>query len=284
MTKFTELRMKMCVIGDAEVGKTSLIRKFVIDKFDDKYITTIGTKTSKKTLTIKDDNANVNLKLMIWDILGQKGSDEIRKGAYKGADGAFIVLDLTRRNTLYSFEGWLLSLYGVAKEIPVVVLANKSDLDADFGKDEIEKLVTNYSFPYYLTSAKTGDNVNEAFHTLGNMMIKPWKGQHIEVQLEIAKLLGEDIRTGMGKNKRLTALEVEDIIVASYCNLLKDQNFAMAIIRKQFKKAGANFNNPTPQELLKIVNYLIEVASGQVDSATLKREKKVYANLIKRIE
>ena len=128
MTKERNLKKKLCVVGDEAVGKTSLIRRFVVDKFDDKYIVTIGTKTSKKTLSIRSDDSNINLNLMIWDILGQRQFSRLKESAFRGTNGAFIVLDLTRRETLYSFDSWLQSLQNVAGEIPVVVLANKSDL------------------------------------------------------------------------------------------------------------------------------------------------------------
>ena len=127
MAEFQEVMKKMCVIGDAAVGKTSLIRRFVIDKFDDKYIVTIGTKTSKKILKIKGKDTNVNLKLMIWDLLGQSQFFKIKEAAFKGADGAFIVLDLTKRETLQTFDNWLSSLYGVAPGIPVVVVEHWND-------------------------------------------------------------------------------------------------------------------------------------------------------------
>ena len=189
----------------------------MVYKFDDKYIATIGTKTSKKTLTMRDDAINVNLKLIIWDILGQRSFDELKKSAYKGASGAFIVLDLTRLETLHSFESWLSSFYEVTGEIPVVVLANKCDLEQKFGKDEIEKLVNEYGFPYYLTSAKTGENVNEGFYALGRMMIKSWKEKRIEQDLEMPEKIESKLEIEIEPDKRFTALEVEDIIMTRYC-------------------------------------------------------------------
>jgi len=69
------MKMKVCLVGEAAVGKTSLIRRFVLDDFDDKYIQTLGTKVSKKELTvaIPDGSGNMKVDMTIWDIMGQKG-------------------------------------------------------------------------------------------------------------------------------------------------------------------------------------------------------------------
>lgn len=281
MTGDRNIKKKMCVVGDETVGKTSLIRRFVVDRFDDKYIATIGTKTSKKTLTIKGDNVNVNLKLMIWDILGQSHFDQLKKSAYKGANGAFIVLDLTRRETLHSFESWVSSLQKVAGKIPMVVLANKNDLQTEYGKEELEKIVKDYGFPYCLTSAKTGKNVNQAFHILGKVMIETLTGAKSGVSPEKAKEVQWEEETG--QEGKLSALEVEDMIMARYCNLLEDTEFAMAIIRVQFKRVGLDFKCPTPEGLAKVVDYLIDAVSNQVDASRLEKEKIAYTHLIRRI-
>jgi small GTP-binding protein len=283
MNKVKDITKKMCVIGDGGVGKTSLIRRFVIDKFDDKYITTIGTKTSRKTMIIKENGTKLNLTLIIWDILGQRNFTRINKTAYRGANGAFIVLDLSRRATLYSFESWLISLHNVAGDIPITVLANKNDLKADFGEDEIETLVKDYGSPYYLTSAKTGKNVNEAFYSLGQMMLKSWAERNIGPQVELSKVFEKEKCIEIDPNKKLTVQEAEDIIMTRYCDLLEDLDFAMAIIRKQFKRADVDFKYPTPEGLAKVVGYLIDAASDQVEPSRLKNEESTYSNLIRRI-
>jgi small GTP-binding protein len=283
MTEVKDMMKKMVVIGEAGVGKTSLIRRFVVDKFDDKYIVTIGTKTSKKILTLKEGGVNVNLKLIIWDILGQRSFPKLKESAYKGSNGAFVVLDLTRRETLDSFETWLSQLYKVAGEVPVIVLANKNDLTAEYGKEDIENLVEDYGFPFYLTSAKTGKNVNEAFYTLGKMMFKSWTNTKIGPKLEKSPAFQKEICIEIDPDKPLTALEVEDIMMARYCDLLEDPDFAMAIIREQFKKAEVDFKYPTAEGLSKILDYLIDAASDQVEANRLKNEERTLANLIRRI-
>ena len=95
MVKIKEMMKKMLVLGDGAVGKTSLIRRYVYDRFEDKYIATIGTKTSAKTLKIPTDQDPITLKLQIWDILGQKGYRKLHNSSFRGTHGVFMVADIT---------------------------------------------------------------------------------------------------------------------------------------------------------------------------------------------
>jgi len=272
---------KMCVIGDGAVGKTSLIRRFVVGKFDDKYIATIGTKTTAKNLDIPMGKKTGKLKLQIWDILGTRSHAKIQRTSFKGADGAFLVLDLTRRETLYSFDLWLHSLFETTGQIPVVVLANKCDLQPDFEPDRIGVLSSDYGIPYYLTSAKTGENLDEAFLALGEMMVKPWAGIKMRPRLDISKVVS--LKGEREAPEILTPLEVEDMIMVSYCKLLDDTDLAMGLFRQQVQRAGLNFSNPSVSELARIVDYLISAASDRVEPTRLQKEREAYTDLIDRI-
>ena len=113
------VKRKVLMLGDGAVGKTSLIHKYVMDKFDDKYITTIGTKITKKMLSLEHDEEKIDLTLMIWDILGQKGYTTIQSTSYKGGEGALMVCDLTRKETLASLEEyWIPEVRKVRENIP----------------------------------------------------------------------------------------------------------------------------------------------------------------------
>ncbi|UCF08135.1 MAG: GTP-binding protein [Thermoplasmata archaeon] len=281
MAKSREFLKKMCVVGEASVGKTSLIRKFVVDKFDDKYLITIGTKTTKKSISVEDDKGEANIKLMIWDLMGQSRFAEIQRSAYTGATGAFIVLDLTRKETLDTFPRWLYAIYKITGEIPVVVLANKNDLKPAFGEREVQKLVAEYDFPYYFTSAKTGENVDSAFQTLGKLMLSPWKKTDFTSRFREA--MGLKMEREVRPPSKLTTLEVEDIITTRYCDLLGDPEYAMAIIREQFKRAKVNFNAPTAKGLEKVVDLLINAASDQVEKSRLAKERREYSALVRKI-
>ena len=116
---------KIVVLGDPAVGKTSLIRRFVINAFDDKYLTTIGAKIVKKEVQLRSGGAkpDIDVTLMIWDVAGQKTLGNVKQAYYRGSEGAMIVCDITRRETLLSTIDWIKTLMQVTGEIPVVLLA-----------------------------------------------------------------------------------------------------------------------------------------------------------------
>ena len=166
-------KVKICLLGDSSVGKTSLIRRYVMDIFDDKYITTLGTKVSKKQLIINKGSNEINLMFSIWDVLGQKDFKKIQVMAFKGSKGALLVCDITRKETLDNLLTWGKRLKATTGEIPLIILANKSDLTDEY--DCSEKDLKSYSkklnAPILKTSAKFGDNVIRAFFNMGEVVI-----------------------------------------------------------------------------------------------------------------
>ncbi len=171
-----EYKLKICLVGEPAVGKTSLIRRFVMDKFDDKYLTTIGTKVSKKELVLDDGTKVI---LMVWDIMGQPSFRQMLKESYfYGANGIIAVTDITRKQTLDAMPDWIGTIRSVVeKDLPAVFLGNKADLkdSAQFGEDEINQMAELYRGKAFLTSAKTGAHVNEAFTYLAEEIIKRMK-------------------------------------------------------------------------------------------------------------
>ena len=166
---------KIVVLGDPAVGKTSLIRRFVIDAFDDKYLTTIGAKIVQKQVALRSGGAkpDVDVTLMIWDIAGQKTLGNVKQAYYRGAEGAIIVCDMTRRETLMSMVDWIKTLKQVTGELPLVLLANKCDLmdQALFGEKEMQEVSNQLKSPFLITSAKDGRNVNDAFQNISSLLI-----------------------------------------------------------------------------------------------------------------
>ncbi len=163
------------MLGDPAVGKTSLIRKYVLDKFDDRYLMTVGTKVTKKVMNIDSfPDRSIRLTLMIWDILGQKKYRKLHSTFYKLAKGALVICDITREETLESIPGWIKGLYRVTGEIPTVICANKIDLEDqyEFTPDEARAFGDELGHKVFLTSAKTGENVEDAFQQLGHYLVK----------------------------------------------------------------------------------------------------------------
>lgn len=159
--------LKVCLLGDGAVGKTSLVRRFVFDAFDDKYLQSFGTKVSKKVVV----QGNMEANLMVWDILGQRTQKTLHAAYYRGAAGALAVCDFTRPETLQSLSSWVDGFLSVVGEAPIIVLANKSDLDKAFPIDDVRAFGESIGSPVIETSAKTGDNVEEAFAEMTRVIV-----------------------------------------------------------------------------------------------------------------
>jgi small GTP-binding protein len=165
---------KISLAGDGMVGKTSLIRRYVFDQFSDKYLVTIGTKVTRKDIKTKWQGKEVDLTLMIWDIMGLTGyHSRLHKKNFHGTKGALIVCDNTRLDSLISLSTWAQQIEDVAGQIPMVFLANKSDLKekAEFTEEDLKEECKKHNVPYLYTSAKTGENVEKAFALLAERVI-----------------------------------------------------------------------------------------------------------------
>ena len=164
-----KFRFKISVIGDGQVGKTSLIKNFTHGSFEKDYIKTIGAQFSKYEKKIEGDE----IRLIFWDIAGQDDFLFLRPSFYKESGAAIIVYSL-EENELgkRSFEhivNWYENIKKFCGDIPIILFANKLDLVEEDNLDVslIQDLVKLHGFlGYYLTSAKTGEGVHEAFNNL----------------------------------------------------------------------------------------------------------------------
>ena len=247
-------KKKVLILGDGAVGKTSLIRRFVVDTFSDDYITTIGTKTTKKDVTFAFDSREWNVSLMIWDVLGQKGYTEIQTSAFQGAKSVILVYDVSRPETRGSLvDYWIPRVWQVVGKLPMVVFGNKADLAADPAAEEatLRSLSELYGCTSHLTSAKTGQNVETAFLALGKQLIAAGEGGSGRMK-EV--LVAGDVDDSM--------VSVTDRIMADFCKEFGDLETAMPIVKQQFTKAGVDVKVPTKDGLLKVIDALAEVEQG----------------------
>ncbi|MHA1377022.1 MAG: Rab family GTPase [Candidatus Helarchaeota archaeon] len=160
-----KLAFKIVVIGDPSIGKTSLIRRFSENKFSTSYLPTIGADFNLKVIELPD----AQVILTVWDIGGHDRFDSIRAFYYSGAHGGIIGFDLTREETFKSVKRWENDIRsGAGEQIPLILLCNKVDLKDKIvvGEDKIKNISKELNIPYFMTSAKTGENVQEAFRRM----------------------------------------------------------------------------------------------------------------------
>ncbi len=163
---------KVCLLGDFAVGKTSLVRRFVYNAFEDKYLATIGVKVSRKTVVLPVRDGLVELALLLWDLAGSEEFSAMRASYLRGAAGAILVCDVTRPDTLAGLTAYVDDMRRVAPNAHFVVAVNKIDLpDARLPYAEVDAFAASLHTSCYLTSAKTGDQVEETFRHLGRLLV-----------------------------------------------------------------------------------------------------------------
>ena len=156
---------KIVILGHFGVGKTSLIRRFVSDSFSDKYKVTIGVHITKKVVEV---NADETISLIIWDLEGTDEIQMIRDSYLLGTHGVVFVFDVSRPSTFQSINEDLKIVAGKTQGVPLIVVGNKIDLII---LNELQTLLKDNNIEAsYLTSAKTGDSVNEMFTQLASLL------------------------------------------------------------------------------------------------------------------
>ncbi|MHA1380908.1 MAG: Rab family GTPase [Candidatus Helarchaeota archaeon] len=159
-----KLSFKLCIVGNQGVGKTSLIIRYVENKFRENYIPTLGVDFLTKKVIVGSYKTPVNL--ILWDIGGDIRWKKRIHIYLRGADGVIVVYDITRKTTFKSLDFWLEKIKENAGEVPFLVVGNKKDLEAQRNvqfKQVEEYLKDKGSIGLMESSAKTGETVNDMF-------------------------------------------------------------------------------------------------------------------------
>jgi small GTP-binding protein len=169
MTK-TTIQKKICLLGEFAVGKTSLVERFVYNRFSDDYLSTIGVKISRKIINL-DIDRDVNL--LVWDLAGGENYTGVQASYVQGAAGALLVCDLTRANTLSSLRKYAQQLKNASPNAALSLIANKADLTEmrEVSGADLEALAQELGAPLLISSAKTGVGVEQAFQSLAEQII-----------------------------------------------------------------------------------------------------------------
>ena len=156
---------KVILAGSFGVGKTSLFNQFIYNKFDDKYLTTIGVKVNKKVVNIDGRE----LSILLWDIAGEVSQDKVPVTYFLGASGVIYVFDLSRPTTYKNIAEDVEYLKGILDGGIIRVVGNKRDLVTD---EQLENIREQLELPFDIaTSAKTGANVEELFFDIGKALL-----------------------------------------------------------------------------------------------------------------
>ena len=172
------ITFKILLLGDSEVGKTSIILRFCEDKFEESSITTIGLDTKTKFLKVNDKK----IQLIIWDSAGQERFKSIAKNSYKGAHGIILVYAINKYKSFKAIKEWINNIKeGIdITKVGLIIVGNKNDLpqeQRDIEEDLVNELRTNEKIEIIESSAKLNINVNEIFIKLIEKMLDLGLGQ-----------------------------------------------------------------------------------------------------------
>ncbi|MFX1519316.1 MAG: Rab family GTPase [Promethearchaeota archaeon] len=169
MSRDHKFIFKVIVVGDAAVGKTSLMFRFVHGTFQKDYKMTIGVNFATKMIRLDD---GVNVKLSIWDTAGQERFHFLLPSYYDGSSGGLVVFDVTRRESFTNLPKWLEQIRDKVNQVPLVLIGNKADLEdlRAVTYEEAKQFAQQHGLAYTETSAKTGENVTDVFAALTQFM------------------------------------------------------------------------------------------------------------------
>ena len=160
-----DLIFKLVLIGDSGVGKTNILSRYINNEFSYSSKSTVGVEFGSKIIKTNDKN----IKIQIWDTAGQERYKSITSAYYKGAKGAFVVYDITRRDTFMNVDKWIGELKSTGNEdVFILLIGNKSDLEQErqVSTEEVTKKAEQLKIAFCETSALEGKNIEYAFQTV----------------------------------------------------------------------------------------------------------------------
>ena len=154
------IQKKICMVGVFGTGKTSLVQQYVFSMFSEKYHSTVGVKIDRRRIEI--DGQTVNL--VLWDLAGRDGFEDVNTSYLRGASGILFVVDGTRRETFDQLPDLHRICTEAIGDVPAVVALNKCDLTDEWRLDDADyEQLNEAGWKSFVTSAKTGDGVEDAF-------------------------------------------------------------------------------------------------------------------------
>ena len=158
-------KIQIIIIGESQVGKTSILYQYTQNKFSTQYLATVGVEYFVKEELIN----NKHIRVKIWDTAGQEQYKSITKSFYKNSDGIVIVYDVHDKKSFEKVQDWVQSLNEYtdsSKTIPVILVGNKIDLEREVSTEEGQKLAESFNLPFFESSAKENKGITEFMHKI----------------------------------------------------------------------------------------------------------------------
>ena len=196
-----EMMAKIILIGDSSVGKTNIMSKYLKNQFNENSKATVGVEFGSKLFNLNGHN----VKAQIWDTAGQEKYKAITGAYYKGSKGAFVVYDITRKETFDSVDKWIndLKMLGDPRLI-IIIIGNKCDLEEkrEILKEQGEEKAKSFGCAFLETSALSGDNIEKGFEMMINEIFKKFGiSSDDQEELDIGEK-GEDINLEKKEEKK----------------------------------------------------------------------------------
>ena len=165
--------LKILIIGDSNVGKTSILLQYTSNFFQETHIATIGVEFKLKEIMLD----NIEYKLNIWDTAGQERFKAITKSFFKAADGIVFVYDVTNKPSFVNIKNWIKDAESKANDFKIIIVGNKIDLNdsREVSFEEGKNLAKKKNCPFFESSAKDKINIDEIFITLLEEILKAQK-------------------------------------------------------------------------------------------------------------
>jgi small GTP-binding protein len=160
---------KVCVIGNAGVGKSSAVKRFSEGVFSEDYQVTVGVQHSSQSVLIDTPEGQTEVKMIVWDLGGQDKFKFVRPMFYRAARGLVVMFDIGDKNSFEDLPKWIKEAESnIGCSVPIVLVANKTDLpEHQIDVDEIQRYADFIGADFVLSSVKNGENVENIFEKLG---------------------------------------------------------------------------------------------------------------------
>ena len=172
-----EINVKILIIGDTNVGKTSLLLRYIDDYFPDKHMATIGVEYRVKAIEYR----GFKIKLQLWDTAGQERFHSITKNFFHNADGILFVYDITNKKSFKGVKNWIKESEEIKDDIQKIIVGNKCDMvhQRSITNKEVEKYCKENKIDFIETSAKDNINLKEVFNKIIELIFKDKSDEEI---------------------------------------------------------------------------------------------------------